>query len=130
MQVHYLIIPACTVGCIVAQLRLIFTPNHRDLDARVPRIPLAYVQPLRFLQKSGTLVESGIEMYSLARNYRNNKTRKGQVVPLTRIWRPVELIPKFGKKVDGEWTCDTAVEVAKEFYLNCFSDKSTYIEVY
>lgn len=115
-------------GCVVAQLKMIFVPNY--LDGQMPRKPFAYVQPLKFPQRSRGMTDDGINMYSLVRSYRSNNSRKGLIVPLDRIWRPVELIPKFGRKCDQNWTCDTAVEVAKEFYLNCFSDKSTYIEVY
>ena len=106
---------------------MIFTPNYND-DS-IPRTPFVYIQPLKFLPKSGTL-DADINMYSLVRIYRGNATRRGLIAPLNQVWRPVELIPKFGRECNKSWTCDTAVELSKEFYLNCFSDKSTYIEVY
>ena len=115
-------------GCIVVQLRLVFVPNHTD--AQTLRIPLAYVQPFRFSHKWKGLPDSCIKMYSLIRDYKGGNVRRGLIVPLDRIWRPVELIPKFGNKCNKSWTCNTAVEFAKEFYLNCFADKETYIEVY
>ena len=116
------------VGCTVAQLRMIFVPNFDDDDT--PRTPFVYVQPFRFSAKSKGTTDANINMFSLVRTYRGNNTRRGLIAPLNQVWRPVELIPKFGRECDKAWTCDNAVELAKEFYLNCFSDKPTYIEVY
>ena len=90
----------------------------------------AYVQPFRIASSAINIAESNSKMYRLVRDLRSDCTRKGLIVPLMKIWRPVELIPKFGMVCNKDWSCDTAVEHSKEFYLNCFADKSTYIEVY
>ena len=90
----------------------------------------AYVQPFKIAPNAKDLADSDIKMYKLVRDLRGDRTRKGLIVPLTSIWRSVELIPKFGKSCNRDWTCDTAVESSKEFYLNCFADKPTYIEIY
>ena len=113
-------------GCKVAQLRIIFAPEKNC--SGVPFF--AYVQPFKTAPSAKNTPDSDIKMYKLVRDLRSDRTRKGLIVPLTSIWRPVELIPRFGKACNGDWTCDTAVESSKEFYLNCFADKSTYIEVY
>ena len=118
----------CPAGCTVAQLRMIFVPNFADDST--PRIPFVYVQPLKYSPRSKGMVDADVNMFSFIRTFRSNGTRMGLVVPLNRVWRPVELIPKFYKTCDKTWTCDSAVELATEFYLNCFSDKATYIEVY
>ena len=106
---------------------MIFVPNYLDLD--IPRIPLVYVHTFKYIPRQGG-TEPGINMYGVTREYRSNNMRKGLIVPLDRIWRPVELIPKFYNHCNESWTYDSAVELSKEFYLNCFSDKATYIEVY
>ena len=116
------------VGFMVAQLKIIFSPDYTKNYHGSPF--LAYVQPFRLASSTRGKADPGIHMYRVSRDLRSDRTRKGLVVPLTDIWRPVELIPKFGCKCDITWTCDTAVEHAKEFYLNCFADKPTYIEVY
>ena len=69
-------------------------------------------------------------MYSFVRSYRNDNTQKGLIFPLTRLWRAIELIPNFGEKCDESWTCDTAVELAKELILNPYFDDAAFIEVY
>ena len=118
----------CSAGRTVAQLRMIFVPNFADDNT--PRTPFVYVQPLTYSPKSKGEADADVNMFSFIRTFRSNGTRTGLVVPLNRVWRPVELIPKFYKTCDKTWTCDSAVELATEFYLNCFSDKATYIEVY
>ena len=90
----------------------------------------AYVQPFRIDTNAKGNVDPDVQLYRLVRILRSDRTRKGLIVPLTDIWRPVELVPRFGVKCNVEWTYDTAVECSKEFYLNCFADKATYIEVY
>ena len=107
---------------------MIFVPNYVDICT--PRTPLVYVQPFQFAQRPKGTTDVGTDMYSFVRQYRSNKIRKGLIVPLNRIWRLVELAPKFGRRCNKEWTCDTAVELAEKFYLNCFVDKPSYIEVY
>lgn len=116
----------CCLGCLIAQLRIIFVP-----DNNCSGVPFyAYVQPFRIAPNAKGRADPNIKMYRLVRDLRNDRTRKGLIIPLTDIWRPVELIPKFGDKCSKDWTCDTAVEQSKELYLNCFMDKPTYIEVY
>ena len=117
---------SCELGCLIAQLRVIFAPDNNH--SGVPFY--AYVQPFRIAPNARGKVDPDIRLYRLVRELRSNRTRKGLVIPLTDIWRPVELVPRFGAKCNKDWTCDTAVELSKEFYLNCFADKSTYIEVY
>ena len=115
-----------TEGCKVVQLRIVFALEKNCTDMGF----YAYVQPFRITPSAKGVADSDSKMYRLVRDLRSDRTRKGLIIPLTTIWRPVELIPKFGNMCNKDWTCDTAVEHSKEFYLNCFADKSTYIEVY
>ena len=108
-------------------MRIIFAPPG-NCSTTFPFF--AYVQPFKVTPNAKDSTGSSIKMYKLVRDLRGDRTRKGLVVPLTSIWRSVELIPKFGKSCNRDWTCDTAVESSREFYLNCFADKPTYIEVY
>ena len=87
------------------------------------------VEPAVAVEAEGE-ADADVNMFSFIRTFRSNNTRRGLVVPLNRVWRPVEVIPKFKGECDRAWTCDSAVESAREFYLNCFSDKPTYMEVY
>ena len=109
-------------------MRVVFSPNYSDKIG--PQIPLAYVQLFKIASFKCVKADVNTQMYKFVRDFRSNGERKGLVVPLTDVWRPVELIPVFGTRCNPEWTCYTAVERSKEFYLNCFSDKATYLEVY
>ena len=113
----------CTLGHIVAQLRVIFVPNF--LDRSLPRTPHVYVQPLKISSKS-----TDTNMYTFIRVLERDGRRKGQVFPLTRVWQQAELMPKHNGQCDRRWTCDTAVELAEELILNPFFDDAAFIEVY
>ena len=112
---------------MVAQLRIIFTPNYTN--AYMHHVPLAYVQPFKFTSGATPVPEAGTNMYRLKREIYNGQ-RKGFVVPLTCIWRPVELTPLFGSRCDANWTSDSAVEESVEFYLNCYASLEDFIEIY
>ena len=108
---------------------MVFVPNFTNDST--PRTPYVYVEPLKHSPKSKGMADPDVNMFRFVRTYpRGGNTRRGLIAPLSRVWRPVELIPKFNKECDKAWTCDSAVELATEFFLNCFSDKPTYMEVY
>ncbi|KAH8109742.1 hypothetical protein DFH11DRAFT_1515182 [Phellopilus nigrolimitatus] len=124
-------------GHFVGQVRLLFEGVYHDL--RKDSVPLAYVQvfqPARnstSKQKDGVIAhvaDDNIEMFRVERRLRSDGSRKGVIIRLDDIWRPVELIPRYGENCPENWTCDTAVELAKQFYVNCFADKTTFQEVY
>lgn len=65
-------------------------------------------------------------MFRVVRSLRSDGSRRGLIIRLTDIWRPVELVPKFGTQCPKNWTYLNSVELAKEFYVNCYSDKETF----
>ena len=79
-------------GCKVAQLRIIFAPKKNCNGV----LFFAYVQPFKTMASVKNMADSDIKMYKLVRDLRSDRTRKGLIVPLANILRPVELIPKFG----------------------------------
>ena len=84
-------------------------------------------------QKDGSrahVPDDGIEMFQVMRVYNSKKQRKGSIIPLSDIWRPIELIPKFGKRCPMNWTFNTSVELSEKFYVNCFGTRQTYQAVY
>ncbi len=125
-------------GYTVAQLRLIFKPSTKE--KRIEGSALAYVQyfkpapgSIKTNAETGSrfhATEDNLNMFEVVRSLRSNGDRKGEIIKLTDIWRSVQLIPKFGKACPEEWTCDTAVELANVFFVNCFLDKETYQSVY
>ncbi len=68
-------------------------------------------------------------LYKVSRLLDEDGSRRGIVINLTDIWRPVDVTPGFGKICPVSWSTDNAVEQAKEFYINPFHDKSLYNDV-
>lgn len=100
---------------------------------------LAYVEYFKHAPKTLADQENGeknhvpddiIEMFRVIRKVSRDGERIGGIIRLTDIWRPIQLIPVFGKKCDDRWDSNSAVELSKEFYVNCFWDKETYQAVY
>ena len=73
--------------------------------------------------------DDNIEMFRV-RRLLDGGTRASRLIRLVDIWRPVELVPRFGKTCPLHWTAENSVELAKEFYVNCFTDKETYQTVF
>jgi hypothetical protein len=44
------------------------------------------------------------------------------IIPLADIWRSVQLIPKFGAVTPQEWTSSMVLDLARAFFVNCFTD--------
>lgn len=125
-------------GHYVAQLRVIFRPAGDNQRRRFLNY-YAYVQVFKpapstvVKQRDGTkshVTDDHIEMFRVVRSYNRNNKREGRIIRLTDIWRPIELIPSFGKACPRNWNSENAVECAKEFYVNCFVDKESYQSIY
>ncbi len=124
-------------GHFLGQIRLIF--RSKPLSKMESPSILLYVECFKPApgtyrpQRDGTrafVPDDNIEMYRVIRALNSNGTRKGVIISLQDVWRPVELIPVFEKACPLDWTCDNSLELATQFYLNCFSDKDIYKSVY
>lgn len=100
---------------------------------------MAYIQPFKPVpgctmslpnRRRQYTTEKLTKMFRIERKLRPDGSRMGAIVPLTDIWSMVTLIPVFGKKCPEEWTCDNAVELAKQFRVNNFACKQTYQRLY
>ncbi len=98
---------------------------------------LAYIEPLQHApfstQGDGVetthICDDSSGLYKVARVLDEDGSRRGVVINLTEIWRPVDVVPAFGKISPVAWTTDNAVELAKSFYVNPFYDKSMYNDI-
>jgi hypothetical protein len=68
-------------------------------------------------------------MHIVKRALRVDGSRIGDIVPLSRLRVPVELIPRFGKTADSRLTAQNSLEYTSEFYLNKYSDKQIFYSV-
>ena len=67
-----------------------------------------------------------IDMFVLIRHLRANGSRMGDIFRLTDIMEIVELVPRFGARMDEQINCDNSLEIPDTFYLNNFADKENF----
>jgi hypothetical protein len=67
-----------------------------------------------------------IDMFLLHRHLRSNRSRMGDIMQLTDIREVVELVPRFGARMDEQLNCDNSLDIPESFYLNNFADKETF----
>ena len=124
---------------VVARLRAIFRPYIKTINGRrtsgndIP--PAAYVEfykpsvknPAKPSEESHTNIpdhllhfspEEGHLMHRFTPSYTASGTMNGAFVPLTDVWRSVQLIPVFGPTCAPHWTSANSMDLAKEFLLN------------
>lgn len=71
-------------------------------------------------------------MYLLRRLFRSQvlangkRMRMGDIVAMSDVLHPVELVPVFGSIMDRRLDCNNSLELPDTFYLNNFSDKDTH----
>jgi hypothetical protein len=134
------------LGYSIGQVRLILQPYFPKPIGRAigttpgpaPPEHLAYVQYFTYshvTQQSGVsvpLVHTALNMYEVRRsNPRVGGIPKGDIIALSSLWQPIQLIPKFnGAEADRSLTCDNVLEKSAAFYINSFSDNQIYQTVY
>ncbi|KAG1899089.1 uncharacterized protein F5891DRAFT_1129043 [Suillus fuscotomentosus] len=110
-------------GHAVAQLRLIMHPiAKRGTPSTWKNQFLTYVQRFNI---SGDR-DPTTQLYLLKRAKRSNGTHMGDVVPVSQLRAPVNLVPHFGAIADMRLTAYNSLEHASEFWLNHFWDKNTF----
>jgi hypothetical protein len=132
------------LGYSIGQVRLIlqpyYSPKKGSHTGITPPEHLAYVQYFTYSNctQQGTsrapvpLVNKALNMYEVRRsNPRAGGIPKGDIIPLSSLWQPIQLVPKFnGAKADRSLTCDNVLEKCAAFYMNSFSDNQIYQTVY
>jgi hypothetical protein len=56
-------------------------------------------------------------------------THDGTVIDVRSIYCSAHLIPQFGRSTPQEWTAFDVMDQCKTFYVNCFTDRHTYISL-
>ena len=113
-------------------MRLIFSPLLAHTGGSPP--VYLYTEYFKFSSSYKAVVDGAdvfapapdIDMFLLHRHVRTNGTRMGDIVCLTDVREVVELVPRFGARMDDGFNCDNSLELADSFYLNNFADKETF----
>ena len=89
---------------------------------------LTYVQCFSIVPQQGIVngVHPGTGMYMLRRTVRADRSRIGEVIPVTQVRSPTHLIPNFGKEAHPRLTRENSHEVSSEFWLNKYWSKEFY----
>lgn len=117
-------------GFKVVQIRLIFSPVSPQRNEN--REVYCYVEDFKFSSLPEHM-ENGlfkpardIDMFVLHRHRRADRTRVGDIIPLSSIREIVELVPVFGKSMPPHINCDNSLELLDVFYLNNFANKEAF----
>ncbi len=119
-------------GHFVAQVRLVFTLVVPKGSEKFPHENqyFTYVQPLEppsdAIKDGEHAPDNGTGLFRVKRSHAEDKTRNGLIVNLNHIWRPIDLVPKFGKRCPRNWSSSMGCELAMEFFVNPFFDKETF----
>ncbi|KAH9034171.1 hypothetical protein EDB84DRAFT_1669337 [Lactarius hengduanensis] len=118
----------------VVQVRMVFQPISREPSDSIPL--LCYVQKFSFAGRraeDGTRSkEQNVGMCLLRRQFRTptvgsgERTRMGDITPITDIARAVDIVPVYGAQMDPQITAENSLDIPTDFYLNDFSDKEIY----
>ncbi|KAG1733273.1 hypothetical protein EDB19DRAFT_1830994 [Suillus lakei] len=111
-------------GHTVGQLRLIMRPvGKSNMDwSWIDRF-LIYVH---CFDGTTSARDPATRLHLIRRVKRSNGMLVGDIIPLTQIKAPVNLIPRFRASADNHLTSQNSMEHASEFWLNIFWDKNMF----
>jgi hypothetical protein len=114
-------------GHTVGEIRLILRPvGKASTNWSWKDRFLAYVYRFDIIPQGGSDREPSTQLHVLKRAKRSNGTRVGDVIPVTQLRAPVNLVPRFGASADNRLTPYNSMEHASEFWLNKYWDKNTF----
>ena len=68
----------------------------------------------------------GTQMYVLKRALRASLRRFGDIIPLSQLRGPVQLVPCFGEAADSRLTMQNSLHYSPEFWLNPYANKESF----
>ncbi|KAG2124666.1 hypothetical protein DEU56DRAFT_873241 [Suillus clintonianus] len=116
-------------GHTIGQIRLIMRPIGKSgANWSWKDRFLVYVHRFDIVPKgSGTNDrEPSTQLHLLKRAKRSNGTPVGDIIPVTQLRAPVNLVPRFGASADNRLTPYNSMEHASQFWLNRYWDKNIY----
>ncbi|KAH9018763.1 hypothetical protein EDB85DRAFT_2075891 [Lactarius pseudohatsudake] len=107
----------------VVQVRMVFQPISREPSDSIPL--LCYVQKFSFAGRraeDGTRSkEQNVGMCLLRRQFRTptvgsgERTRMGDITPITDIARAVDIVPVYGAQMDPQITAENSLDIPTDF---------------
>jgi hypothetical protein len=68
----------------------------------------------------------GTQMYVLKRASRAGLQHFGDIIPLSQLRGPVQLVPCFGEAADPRLTRQNSLHYSPEFWLNSYANKESF----
>jgi hypothetical protein len=96
---------------------------------------LAYVQRLKIIPQNlnttlpsprGAYPDPVTGMYVLKHSHCSDRSQMGDVIPLTNLRAPADVIPRFHQKADTRLTKGSSLEYSQDFFLNKFFDPELF----
>ncbi|KAI0026936.1 hypothetical protein K488DRAFT_63772 [Vararia minispora EC-137] len=117
-------------GYRIGQIRMIFSLSKAAVRAsflhgEAPSSHFAYVE---WFSRFPSGPDPNSRMYRIRRTIVQGE-RVASIVPIQDIHRSIHLFPRFGRAKDPSWTSNNVLELCREFFVNCFSDRHCYITV-
>ncbi|KAG1835925.1 hypothetical protein DFJ58DRAFT_719208 [Suillus subalutaceus] len=110
-------------GHTVAQIRLIMRPIGKSGTSWSWKDQfLSYVQHFDISHDR----DATTQLHVLKRSKCSNGVRMGDVIPLSQLRAPINLVPRFGATADKHLTVYNSMEHAAEFWLNEYWEKHTF----
>ena len=109
---------------------MVFTLPERftTLNSNAPQEHLVYVEWFRTIRHEPDSIS---RLYEVRKQHESgNAEIVGEVVPLSTIRQSIQLIPKFGERVNREWKSETVFDQCDECYINNYGSLHTYQSVY
>jgi hypothetical protein len=124
-------------GHCVAQIRLLFlvAPPRGGKPLRGLEQFLAYVERFDLVPQTMSLAPTSsmaagrnpvTQMYLLKHASRAGLRHFGDIIPLTQLRGPVQLIPNFGEVADPWLTMLNSLHYSTEFWLNNYANKEIF----
>lgn len=111
----------------MAQIRVIFKILTSSPQDPLYNLPLAYVE---WFSKPQDTPEVSSLMYTTSRMKYSDGTRRGDIIELSTVARPVQLVPKFGRLADRAFNMNNSMEIGERYLVNSFRDKESYQAIY
>jgi len=70
--------------------------------------------------------EPASHLYVLKRAVRSDGSHMGDIIPLTNLRAPADIMPHFHQRADPRLTKQSSLEYSQEFILNKYFDKNLY----